>query len=410
MIKALKKYEIQLTPFTVAKNWNLNNVDNPNVLLFESTGSDDGEPLAQEFIDYGPNTQEFPIDNYECDIALEQQPDDLATVEQGLNVQGTFYPNKDPQNPDGTYKRPIYHQVESMFYNSYFDPSKILGLEEIDFELSETKRLLSDLFQLIDIPTVVFGARILPQSVTIYENNLDNPYVITDDGNNNLFAGPNIFASQQELGSFGNSFDANVTNSYCDYYWVQQTGPIYQDTGSMTVGFLSGLLQNQLHSDTGSMTVGFLSGIIRNIVVPGDTGSFSIAFVEGSTELQPPLIEFPFFGALTVGFRTGSAATNIITITGSNSPLDTSYTSMSFFTGSVVNNIITLTGSSDTGSYSINFSSGIVTQSLFPNSGSDTGSFSASFYTGSILQTIFPVPLFIDTGSWAVAFLSGNIH
>ena len=218
MIKALKKYQVQVTPFSATKEWNLNNTCNSNLLLYESTGSCDGSPYALEFIDYGDGS-EYPMDNSSCSIALEQQPDDLATLEMGLNVNGIFYPETDPQNSDGTYQRSIYHQVQTMFYNLYLDPSKIWGLENIDFPLSQTQRLLSDEFRLIDVPRVVYGEKILPNSVVLHDTTTDNNYTITDDGNGNLFAGPNLFSSQQELGEFVNEFIANESSSYCDYYW-----------------------------------------------------------------------------------------------------------------------------------------------------------------------------------------------
>ena len=219
MIKLLKKYQIQTTPFNATNDWELSNDNNPDVLLFESTGSDDGTPFALEYIEYGDGSG-YPTSSLGgCEIALEQQPDDLAISEQGLNVQGLFYPNLDPTNVDGTYKRSIYHQVQTMFYNTFRNPVELWGAEVFDFDLSQTKRTISDQFQLLDIPKNVFGDKIVPNSVIIYDNNFDNPYIITDDGNCNLFAGTNLFSKQQELGEYTNSFDATQTSSYCNGYF-----------------------------------------------------------------------------------------------------------------------------------------------------------------------------------------------
>jgi hypothetical protein len=217
MIKLLKKYEVQVTPFAATNNWNLNNTNNENLLLFESTDSEDGLPFALEFIDYGDGS-DFPEDNYFCDIALEQQVHDLATTTIGLNVKGIVYPETEPINEDGTYQRSIYHQIDTMFYNTYLDPSKMWGLEQIDFQISQTKRLLTDKFRLINIPRLVYGEKIIPKTVIIYDNTLDNPYQIKDDGNGNLFAGSNLFSHQQELGEFDNVFISG-SNGYCNYYW-----------------------------------------------------------------------------------------------------------------------------------------------------------------------------------------------
>lgn len=212
MVKSLKKYEIQLTPFAATKHWTLNNTDNSNLLLTE-----DNFPIALEFLDYGDG-RTLPVVNSACDIALEQQNNDLANLTEGLKVTGPFYPETDPQNLDGTYKRPIYYQVKTLFYNTYLDPTKIWGVENIDFQESKTQRQLSDRFRLIDIPKNVFGDKITPLSVNMFDNTLDNNYLITDDGNGNLFAGTNLFSNQQELGEYRNNFKMG-SSSFCDFYW-----------------------------------------------------------------------------------------------------------------------------------------------------------------------------------------------
>jgi hypothetical protein len=224
MIKLLKQYQIQVTPFGATKTWNLNNNDNDSLLLFESTGSDDGLPIALEFIDYGDGSG-YPVENSSCDIALEQQTNDLATSQLGLNVSGIVYPETEPKNHDGTYKRSIYHQVKTMFYNNYLDPSKIWGVENIDFVLSQTRRSLSDQFKLIDIPRGTYGDKIIPNTVKVYDNSLDNNYMITDDGNGNLFAQKNLFSHQQEVGSYTNYYSSG-SNSDCYDYFSQLDLPI----------------------------------------------------------------------------------------------------------------------------------------------------------------------------------------
>jgi len=217
MIKPLKKYQIQLTPFDATYNWSLNNTDNQNLLLFESTGSDDGLPYALEFIDYN-QTGSF-INSY-CDLAQEQQTNgNLVIIDYGLNISGLFYPDIDPQNPDGTYLRMIYSQIKTTFYNEYRDPTKLWGLENIDFDSSQNKRLLSDEFRILYIPQEVFGEKIIPGTFSLIENTLDNQYIISDDGNGNLMAGINLFSHQQEVGNFTNSFCSYMSSSYCNYYW-----------------------------------------------------------------------------------------------------------------------------------------------------------------------------------------------
>ena len=150
-------------------------------------------------------------------FALEQQSDDLLTYKDGLKLSGIFYPDKDPKNLDGTYQRVVYSQIIQTFYNNYRDPTKIWGLENIDFDKSKTKRFLADRFKMFEIPQMVFGEKIIENTVIMFDTTTDNDYIISDDGNCNLFAGTNIFARQQEVGEYKNEF---LTGSfgYCSFY------------------------------------------------------------------------------------------------------------------------------------------------------------------------------------------------
>jgi len=225
MIKSLKKYQIQTTPFNATKDWSINNKDNDNLLLTE-----DDYPIALEFIDYGGG-DELPSVNSLCDIALEQQIYNSVKLNEGLKTTGIFYPENDPKNLDGTYQRPIYNQIKTVFYNNYLDPIKIFGLENIDFELSKTKKLLSDKFILFNIPKNIFGDKIIPNSINIIDTTLDNDYIFTDDGNGNLLAGTNIFSHYQEIGEYENNFEEG-SSSFCNYYWNNITLFISWDNDS----------------------------------------------------------------------------------------------------------------------------------------------------------------------------------
>ena len=136
MLKLLHKDDTQTTPFVVTKNWGLSNVTNEDSILMEHSGSA-GLPVALEYLALLPN---FAVTASNCNIALEQQADDLARYRSGLKLSGIFYPDADPTNLDGTYQRVVYSQVVKMFYNDYRDPTKIWGLEQIDFDKSKTKR------------------------------------------------------------------------------------------------------------------------------------------------------------------------------------------------------------------------------------------------------------------------------
>ena len=151
MFKDLKRYQVQLTPFQAVKNWALNNTENDSLLLFESTGSDDGEPIDLEYIDWGSGYS-TPYTSSECEIALEQQDADQAHYREGKEVSGPFYPDTDPINVDGTYQRSVYSQVRTSFYNTYRNPTQLFGMENIDFESSRTKRRLAAKLRMFDIP------------------------------------------------------------------------------------------------------------------------------------------------------------------------------------------------------------------------------------------------------------------
>ena len=359
MIKLLKQYQVQVTPFAATKDWNLNNSDNDNLLLFESTGSEDGLPIALEFLDYGDGSG-YPVENALCDIALEQQTNDLATSQTGLNVKGIVNVDTEPLNDDGTYKRSIYHQVKTMFYNSYLDPSKIWGIENIDFTLSQTQRNLSDQFRLIDVPRSVYGDKIVPKSVRVYDNTLDNVYLIQDDGNGNLFAGKNLFSHQQELGEYINEFISHLSSSYCDDYWANHDH-VTTETASMQIAFFGGRIESQLHTDTASMQIGF---------------------VYGSTQLMPPLIDYPVFNGIL--FVSGSTVNTVITDSSSvDYPV---FTSMSFVSGS------------------------LITTTIFDSSSVDYPVFNRIFFvSGSQVTTTFLVTMSFNQMNSSIGFVGGNV-
>lgn len=213
MLKSLHKNDTQTTPFVVTKNWELSNVTNEELILMEHDGKD-GLPVAVEYLEYTP---ERPIVAYGCNVAKEQQTDDKVLFRSGLKQTGIFYPEKEPKNLDGTYQRVVYSQIANIFYNNFRDPTKIWGLEELDFEKSQTKKFVADRFKLFDIPRNVFGEKILENTVVIYDTTTDNNYIIKDDGHCNLFAVSNLFSKQQELGEYKNYY-LTGSSTNCDYY------------------------------------------------------------------------------------------------------------------------------------------------------------------------------------------------
>jgi hypothetical protein len=200
-----------LTPFTTAKNWSLDNTGNDDLIMTEDDFS-----LALEFIDFGGGIDN-PTLNTSCSLALEQQEADAIHYREGLKLTGNFYPGQDPTNVDGTYKRVVYAQIKTTFYNEYRNPTKMWGIDDIDFELAKTKKYLADQVKLFDIPQIIFGERLVEKSVELFDNTLDDSFTIADDGDGNLIASKNLFSRFQEIGDFANVFQTG-SNNLCDDY------------------------------------------------------------------------------------------------------------------------------------------------------------------------------------------------
>ena len=215
MIKTINQQNLLTTPFVAAKNWNLFNSENDDLVLLESTSSDDSlcDTLALDFIDYSITGS--PFVNSTCSIALEQQSNDLIIYQEGQTGSGHFLPNSEPTNRDGSYKRLVHNQIETTFYNNYGNPLKIWGAEFIDFPLGQTFRNISDFIRVFTIPQDVFGERVLENTITFQDNTLDDNVTIFDDGFQNLIAGTNLFSKVQEVRSFGNIIEQGTSSFVC---------------------------------------------------------------------------------------------------------------------------------------------------------------------------------------------------
>lgn len=200
MLKQINKSNFLTTPFSAVKEWNFNNTTNDDLLLLETASLTPF--LALEYIDYYGD----PILNRDCDIALEQQPQNEAIFEEGLKGSGFFYPEKESKNDTGTYKRLVYDQIINAFYNTYKNPLEIFGSENIDFILSRMHRFYADDFRMFSFPTKIYGDSIQKKSVVFYDNSLDDFSEITDDGYGNLVAQKYLFSRVQEVRKFGNVF------------------------------------------------------------------------------------------------------------------------------------------------------------------------------------------------------------
>jgi hypothetical protein len=248
MLKSLNINDVLVTPYSAVKECRASNIANTDLILFEHTGSDGGPiAVAVEFIDYGDGSSD-PTVNSSCSLANELQSLNLATYREGKKINGTFYPTED-QNRDNTYKRIVFNQTKEMFYNNHRDPTKMWGMEEIDFDKSQTKKFLQDKFLILNIPTEIMGEKILPNSVLIDDQTSDDKYTITDDGRCNLVIGTNVFSKHQELGEFVNFFTEGHTN-LCDNYWVFNPPTGILNLTASQVGGLKTASLNWVYSET----------------------------------------------------------------------------------------------------------------------------------------------------------------
>lgn len=215
MIKNFKRSDIQTTPFVATKPWVLTSFHNQDLVIMETKSSEIA--LAQEFVDY-EGGDDLPILNRECDIALESQIDDKVLYEEGEKIEGTFYPDLDPINNTGTFKRLVYTQIKNAFYNDWNNPTKMFGIENIDFQLSETKKFLTNNFRVFNISKNYFGEKMLENSVILVDNSLDDNFEIIDDGHGNIIAKENLFSRIQEVRTFNNVLNTSLTSSYCNTY------------------------------------------------------------------------------------------------------------------------------------------------------------------------------------------------
>ena len=206
MLKSFNNSDIQVTPFVAEKQWEIKNTVNEDLVLWIS-GSLSGS-ITHTYIDYEDGTS-TPITNSYCSIALQQQSAQLPLLyQQGLNnLSSSFYAVNSPryysseENPvnltDKSYKRLVYNTHKNLFYNTGENFTTLLGLENIN--LSSSVRLLTDTMEVFTLTAMEYGEKIVPNSVKIIDSQLDQEYVIVDDGNTNLILSGSYFGKFQEL-------------------------------------------------------------------------------------------------------------------------------------------------------------------------------------------------------------------
>jgi len=205
MIKNISNKNILVTPFTAAKKWVLYNTVNDDLILLSTN-----DTVAYDYLDYFLTP---PAVNSVCSIAITYNVIDNPVCQEAISGSGIFYPDIEPKNKDGTYKRLVYNEIAKMFYNTYRNPTQIFGMNNIDFQLGKTDRILGNQFLIFNISKDTMGDRLVPGSIVMYDLKYDDNSVIFDDANGNLIIGNNLFSKVQEIRHISNIVqDGSVSN------------------------------------------------------------------------------------------------------------------------------------------------------------------------------------------------------
>jgi hypothetical protein len=224
MIKSLNKSDILVTPFEAKKNWEVDNLNPTDLILWMSQSIDPITGITSSltgnishiYIDYGDNNAGYdpsvvyPITNSHCNLALQQQNTGYISYQKGVFNQDILYPTasfytassiyynseSNPRNIDLTYKNIIYTETEHLFYNTYNNFTKTFGMENADLTL--TSRVLTDTIDVFTIPRSKFGEKLIPNSIKIIDDSFDKKYTIVDDGNCNLIFSGSVFSTYEK--------------------------------------------------------------------------------------------------------------------------------------------------------------------------------------------------------------------
>lgn len=209
------------SPFRATKARELYNVQNPDqVILEQDSGSVviPDTPVAIDYVDYLTGT---PLLNRDCDVALEQQSDDVAVYEEGSSGSLKLFDSASAEKNTntGTYKMLLYNQMYRAFYNDYRNPTEIFGMENVDFQLNKTNLYLADKFRMFTIPRFVMGDKLAPGSIQFQDTSFDDNVNVVDDFNGNLNASKNLFSKIQEIRVLGNWILPGSASYECPLYY-----------------------------------------------------------------------------------------------------------------------------------------------------------------------------------------------
>lgn len=315
MIKRINHQNFLTTPFVAVKSWEFFNVQNDDALVLEPLSASVSTAETNLSLDYLDYFGASPILNRDCNIALEQQDADQVIYQEGMTGSGAFYPDLEEQNSDGTFKRLVYSQIDRAFYNTYRNPTKIFGMEYIDFPLGRTDRNLAEHFRVFNIPRSVFGEKIEEKSVQFFDTALDDNVAIYDDGYQNLIAGINLFSKIQEVRNFGNIIYTGSATYVCYATASSIVSVVGNDSSSFGIGLFNGSVVKNPQTDASSFGIGLLSGYTIFTIISSsiaDSGSVDSSFYSGSAIFVIVSSSFSDSGSVESSFYTGSLVETIL--------------------------------------------------------------------------------------------------
>ncbi len=276
MIKHINHQNFLTTPFVTVKSWELLGFQNEQVVLTEPLSGSSSIPPYSIALDYIDENFGDPILDRECNIALEQQEPDIVLYDEGIS-------GSSDTNADGSDKGLLHRQIKNAFYNEYRNPLEIFGVEHIDFPLSRTVRNLAEQFRMFSIPRMIFGEKLVPNSIYFADTALDDNVIVHDDGYQNIMAGYNLFSKVQEVRIFPSGTNPQIIL------------PGTESCGCVTYGTL------------------YLTNPLDQYVDLGNTATFTV-----SSSGAPRPIMYQWWSGSTTG--SGWALSDGGNISGSNGP------------------------------------------------------------------------------------------
>jgi len=282
MIKNLSKEDISASPFNVSKTWRSPG-NSVNFLLTDSnyTTSSVGDNLpaginytdfrsglvssnftSGSFNYYDKSFNEtslslgyypYPGDVFtisgvnesrvdDFNLVLEESGDKFINIAEGVKIEKyvRFLPESSSRNVDGTYKRLVYDQIKNSYYSDTKDPTKVLGLENIDVFLDRSKRFIGNSIKVATVPQAYFGDTIQKNSLRIEDNSQEQSITFVDDGDGNVITSGSVFEKIVKDSRHTSSLHPNVGYSVATSEYFSAVGcPSFQSniikTGSVDV-------------------------------------------------------------------------------------------------------------------------------------------------------------------------------